>query len=335
MAATDFKDYYAVLGVNKTASADEIKQAFRRLARKYHPDVNPGDKSAEAKFKEVNEAYEVLSDTDKRRKYDQFGQYWNRVGTGGSAPGGAPGADFGGFDFSQYGSFDEFINELLGKFGGAAGASGSSRRTYSYRTSPGSSGFGGFSDYADFGSTAANVPTDLEATLTLTLSEAFHGVQKNLRVGSEDIKVRIPAGARPGSRMTIRGKGQVNPYNQQRGNLYLTVEVQPHPFFKFEGDNLICEVPIAPDEAVLGASIEVPTPDGTVTMNIPAGIRSGQTLRLRGKGWLNPKGGRGDQMVRVVIVPPTNLSPIEQQAYETLRDNRSTDPRSQLKQTRL
>lgn len=335
MAATDFKDYYAVLGVNKTASADEIKQAFRRLARKYHPDVNPGDKSAESKFKEVNEAYEVLSDTDKRRKYDQFGQYWNRVGTPSSSPTGTPGADFGGFDFSQYGSFDEFINELLGKFGGTAGAPGGGRRAYTYRTNPGSSGYGGFSDYADFGNSAANVPTDLEATLTLTLSEAFHGVQKNLRVGTEDIKVRIPAGVKPGSRMTIRGKGQVNPYNQQRGNLYLTVEVQSHPFFKFEGDNLTCEVPIAPDEAVLGASIEIPTPDGSVTMNIPAGIRSGQTLRLRGKGWLNPKGGRGDQMVRVVIVPSTSLSPIEQQAYETLRDNRSTDPRAQLKQIKL
>ncbi|WP_088894200.1 DnaJ C-terminal domain-containing protein [Leptolyngbya ohadii] len=331
MAATDFKDYYAVLGVNKTASADEIKQAFRRLARKYHPDVNPGDKSAEAKFKEVNEAYEVLSDTEKRRKYDQFGQYWNKVGTGGAA--GSPNVDFGGFDFSQYGNFDEFINDLLGKFGGAGGAPGG-RRTYTYRTSPGSSGYGGYGDYGDF-STSANVPTDLEATLTLSLSEAYHGVQKSLRVGNEDIKVRIPAGAKPGSRMTIRGKGQVNPYNQQRGNLYLTVQVQPHPFFKFEGDNLTCEVPIAPDEAVLGASIEVPTPDGNVTINIPAGIRSGQTLRLRGKGWQNPKGERGDQMVRVIIVPPTNLSPVEQQAYETLRDNRSTDPRSQLKQIKL
>lgn len=332
MAATDFKDYYAVLGVNKTASADEIKQAFRRLARKYHPDVNQGDKSAESKFKEVNEAYEVLSDPEKRRKYDQFGQYWNRVGAGNGAGGWSPnmGTDFSGFDFSQYGSFDEFINELLGRFGG--GAPSGRQRTYNYRTSPGSSGFGNYTDFTPPGGAAGS---DLEATISLTLSEAFHGGQRTLKVGNEEIKVRIPPGAKPGSRMTIRGKGGVSSYGSQRGNLYLKVELQPHPFFKFEGDNLSCEVPITPDEAVLGASIEVPTPDGTVNMNIPAGIRSGQTLRLRGKGWQNPKGERGDQLVRVMIVPPTNLSPTEREYYEKLRDNRSFDPRSSLRQIKL
>ncbi|HEY9700692.1 MAG TPA: DnaJ C-terminal domain-containing protein [Trichocoleus sp.] len=334
MAATDFKDYYAVLGVNKTASADEVKQAFRRLARKYHPDVNQGDKSAEAKFKEVNEAYEVLSDAEKRRKYDQFGQYWNRVGTGGNAGGWSPNAsgDFSGFDFSQYGSFDEFINELLGRFGGTT-PGGSRQRTYNYRTSPG--GSPGFGDYADFTPPGGAAGADLEATISLTLSEAFHGGQRTLKVGSEEIKVRIPPGAKPGSRMTIRGKGGGSSYSPQRGNLYLKVEIQPHPFFKFEGDNLICDVPVTPDEAVLGASIEVPTPDGTVNMNVPAGIRSGQTLRLRGKGWQNPKGERTDQLVRLVIVPPTNLSPIEREYYEKLRDNRSFDPRSSFRQIKL
>ena len=282
MATTDFRDYYVTLGVSKTASADEIKQAYRKLARKYHPDVNPGDKAAEAKFKEINEAYEVLSDPDKRRKYDQFGQYWNRVGMGSSPGAGGPGVDFGGFDFSQYGSFDDFINELLGRFGGQPPGGG---RTYTYRTSPGaSSGFpGGFNDFSGF----REPPTtgqDLESKISLTFSEAFHGVQKRLKVSDEVITVRIPPGAKPGSRIRVKGKGQMNPYSQQRGDLYLVVELQPHPFFQFEGDNLVCEVPITPDEAVLGGAIEVPTPDGMVTMNIPAGIRSGQTLRLRGKG---------------------------------------------------
>jgi curved DNA-binding protein len=334
MAATDFKDYYATLGVNKGATADDIKQAYRKLARKYHPDVNPGDKVAEAKFKEVNEAYEVLSDPDKRRKYDQFGQYWNRVGTGaGGWPSGAGATDFSGFDFSQYGSFDEFINELLGRFGGTT-PGGS--RTYSYRTNAGDPGFnGGFNDYSGFSNTDAAVGQDLESKIVLSLSEAFHGVQKRINVNGEIITVRIPAGAKPGSRIRIKGKGQMNPYSRQRGDLYLVVEIQPHSFFQFEGENLVGELPIAPDEAVLGASVEVPTPDGSVTMNIPAGIRSGQVMRLRGKGWRNPKGDRGDQLVRIVIVPPKNLTPTEREYYEKIRANRSSDPRSHLKQVKL
>lgn len=322
MAATDFKDYYATLGVSKAASADDIKQAYRKLARKYHPDVNPDDKSAEAKFKEVTEAYEVLSDVDKRKKYDQFGQYWKQAG---SYPSGSPGsADFGGFDFSQYGNFDEFINELLGRFNSTT--PGGSR---GYRPSSGT-GYGSAGSYGD----PAAVGQDLESILSLTLSEAFHGVQKRLNLGSETITVKIPAGAKPGSRVRVKGKGQPNAYGQQRGDLYLVVEIQPHAFFQIDGDNLLCELPIAPDEAVLGASVEVPTPDGTVTMNIPAGIRTGQTLRLRGKGWVSSK-GRGDQLVRVAIVPPANPSDLEREYYEKIRANRSSDPRSHLQQIKL
>lgn len=325
MATTDFKDYYAILGVTKTASADEIKKAFRKLARKYHPDMNPGDRNAEARFKEVNEAYEVLSDTDKRRKYDQFGQYWKQADSGWPRGAGtSPNVDFGNYDFSQYGSFDEFINELLGRMGSQTNPAGN-KRSYSYRTSTaGNTGFSGFEDFS------GGTKSDREASLSLTLSEAFQGVQKRLSLGNESIEVRIPAGTKPGSRMRVRGKGYPNPYNQQRGDLYLKVEIQPHPFFQFDGENLLCEVPITPDEAVLGASIEVPTPDGNVTMNIPAGIRSGQTLRLRGKGWINPKGGRTDQMVKVVITTPKDLSPVERDYYEKIRASRSYNPRSNL-----
>lgn len=332
MAATDFKDYYDILGVSKSASAEEIKQAFRKLARKYHPDMNPGNKQAEASFKEVNEAYEVLSDTDKRRKYDQFGQYWKQAGNTGGWPGGGanPGVDFGGFDFGQYGSFDEFINELLGRMGsgGVGGPTGGNRRTYYRSPGGGATGFGA----DDFGgATSANL--DREANLSLTFSEAFHGVQKSFSLGSENITVRIPAGAKSGSRIRVRGKGQA--MGGQRGDLYLKVELQPHSFFQFEGDNLICEVPVAPDEAVLGASIEVPTPEGNVTVNVPAGIRSGQSLRLRGKGWPNPKGGRGDQLVKVNIVTPKDLSSVEREYYEKIRSARSYNPRSDLAQIRL
>lgn len=350
MAATDFKDYYSILGVNKTASNDEIKQAFRRLARKFHPDVNPGNKQAEARFKEVNEAYEVLSDPDKRRKYDQFGQYWKQAGqtwSPGGAGAGGVNVGFDDFEFGRYGSFDEFINDLLGRFGGAGapgapgtpGArTGGTRQTYTYTTSgrksSGTSGFDGFTDpMAGFDGAAAS--TDREAAIALTLSEAFHGVQKRLSIGSETIEVRIPPGAKPGSRVRVRGKGLVNPATQQRGDLYLKADIQPHSFFKFEGDNLVCEVPITPDEAVLGAAIDVPTPDGSVKLNVPAGVRSGQSLRLRSKGWILPKGGRTDLLVKIAIVPPKDLSSTEREYYEKIRSSRSFNPRDRLPQVHL
>jgi curved DNA-binding protein len=343
MAATDFKDYYAILGVNKTASADEIKKSFRRLARKYHPDMNPGDKQAEARFKEVSEAYEVLSDADKRKKYDQFGQYWKQAAQAYPGGGGGVGVDVGGFDFSQYGSFDEFINELLGRFSTGAGTpGGGTRRTYTYRTNTGGSsgfnqyaGYGGFNDYSGFDGNTTTASADREATITLSWSEAFQGVQKRLNLGNEVIDVRIPPGAKPGSRIRVRGKGQPNPYNQQRGDLYLNVELKSHSFFQFEGDNLLCEVPITPDEAVLGTSIEVPTPDGKVTVNVPAGIRSGQSLRLRGKGWTRPKGDRSDQLVRITIVTPKEITPTEREYYEKIRAGRTYNPRAYLSQVHL
>jgi curved DNA-binding protein len=330
MAATDFKDYYAILGVSKTASGDELKKIYRKLARQYHPDMNPGDRQAEARFKEINEAYEVLSDPDKRQKYDQFGRYWKQSGQPWQSTGGA-GVGFDNFEFGRYDSFEDFINQLLGRFG--TEAPGTRQRSYtSYRTSTSPGGFGGFPGAEDRPTTIA---MDREATLSLTLSEAFRGVQKRLNLGIENIEVRIPPGAKPGSRIRVRGKGAIDSYTRQRGDLYLIVELQPHPFFQFEGDNLICEVPITPDEAVLGGQIEVPTPDGTVMLNIPAGIRSGQSLRLRGKGWTRTKDIRGDQIVRILIVAPKELSPIEREAYEKIRAYRSFNPRNHLKSISL
>lgn len=331
MAATDFKDYYSILGISKTATPEEIKQAFRKLARKFHPDVNPNNKQAEARFKEVNEAYEVLSDPDKRKKYDQFGQYWKQAGEG--FPGGA-GVDMGGVDFSQYGSFDDFVNELLGRFGGGSPQGG--RQAYSYRTSTGrpGSGFGGFNDFG-FQDPGTGTTQDSEALISLTFAEAFAGVQKRFSLGKETIDVRIPAGTKAGTRLRVRGKGQVNPMTQQRGDLYLKVDLQPHSFFQIEGDNLVCEVPITPDEATLGAAIDVPTPDGIVNVKLPAGVRSGQSLRLRGKGWPLAKGGRGDQFVKVAIAPPKDLSPQEREYYEKIRAIRTYNPRSHLEQVKL
>lgn len=332
MASTDFKDYYAILGVSKTSSPEEIKKSFRKLALKYHPDRNPGDQKAEARFKEISEAYEVLSDPDKRKKYDQFGQYWRQAGSATSGGGfGRTPADFGNFDFGQYGSFEEFINDLLGGLGGGSTRSRTYRTTTTarpqnnYRTS---SGF-----KSGFNEQPAN--SDKEATIRLTFSEAFRGTQKRLNLAGETIDVRIPPGAKPGSRVRVKGKGQLDSFLQKRGDLYLNVELEPHTFFQFEGDNLTCELPIAPDEAVLGASVEIPTPDGAVTMKVPAGIRSGQTLRLRGKGWIAAKGGRTDQMVKILIATPKNPSSLEREYYEKIRNVRSNNPRSHLNNIKL
>ena len=338
MAATDFKDYYAILGLNKTANADEIKKTFRKLARKYHPDMNPGNKEAEARFKEVNEAYEVLSDPEKRKKYDQYGQYWKQAAAttggwpGGAGYGGASPTDFGGVDFSQYGSFDEFINALLGRAGGAGASAGrNSKWNYSnYRTTAGGpSGFGGFEDFAGYENRATSTSLDTEVTISLTLGEAFRGASKRVASG----EVSIPAGVKTGSKIRVKGKGQVDPYTKQQGDLYLKVEILPHAFFQFEGENLVCEVPITPDEAVLGASIELPAPEGTITVKFPAGIRSGQSLRLRGKGWPKPKKDeRTDLLVKIAIVPPKDLTAVERECYEKITANRTFNPRCNFNQ---
>ncbi len=328
MAATDFKDYYAILGVSKTATPEDIKQAFRKLARKYHPDVNPGNKEAEAKFKEINEAYEVLSDVDKRKKYDQFGQYWKQASEG-FATGGYNNVDMGGFDFSQYGSFDDFINELLGRFSGGNPRTGG-RQSYSYRTSP-----NGFSDFG-FQDAGGGSTQDSEASITISLGELFHGTQKRFDLGgSEIVNVNIPPGTKPGTRLRLRGKGVLNPLTKQRGDLYLKIELQPHSFFQFDGEHLTCEVQITPDEAVLGASIDVPTPDGMVNVKLPTGVRSGQSLRLRGKGWPQPNGVRGDQLVKIAIATPREISTQEREYYEKISAIRTFNPRSHLKQVRL
>lgn len=323
MAATDFKDYYEILGVSRSADAEEIKKSFRRLARKYHPDLNPKDKTAETHFKEINEAYEVLSDPEKRGKYDQFGQYWKQVGQTGST---APGKGFEEFGFGDFTSFEEFISELLGRSSGGG---------YPYAAGKRPSGYGGFTPgQASSGTPTAAAALDRETALSLSLTEAFHGVQKRLNVGGETIEIRIPAGVKSGSRIRLKGKGQIHPYQQQRGDLYLVVDLKPHEFFQLEEDNLLCEVPIAPDEAVLGATIEVPTPDGLVSVQVPPGVRSGQSLRLRGKGWPK-KAGRGDQMVKVIIASPKSLTDAERKAYELVRSSRTYNPRAALQSVKL
>ncbi|MEN9230597.1 MAG: DnaJ C-terminal domain-containing protein [Thermostichus sp. DG02_5_bins_236] len=319
----NFKDYYKILGVSKTATADEVKQAFRRLARKYHPDVNPEDKTAEEKFKDINEAYEVLSDPGKRKQYDQFGQYYQQGGFrssrdvyGGSPFGGSPFSpeDFGvggfgsGVDFSQFDDFQDFIDQLLGRV--------------QSQTSGRSSGFSG---------STSNTSYDAEATIQITIPEAYEGGRRRLRVGGDrTLEVNLPPGITPGKRIRLRGQGHPNP-NGGAGDLYLKIELKDHPFYRLEGSDIYCDLPISPSEAVLGAQVEVPTLDGVVKLRIPAGIQSGRKLRLAEKGFPKGKGERGDFYVVVQIHLPSQVSEQERELYEKLQQVQSYDPRAALK----
>lgn len=324
MSSTEYRDYYAVLRVRRTASSDEIKKRFRQLALKYHPDRNQGNKTAEAKFKELIEAYDVLSDEDKRAKYDRFGQYWQYDSTNHKRSRRTKShkndVSSEQTDFSQYGNFEEFIDELLGRF--------SSPNTGSTHSSSASAN-NGTSDFNGLGLAKS------EASINLTYSEAFRGVTKLINLGTEAVEVRIPAGAKSGSRIRLSGKGQFVPGDGKRQDLYLNVELTPHSFFSFEENNLICEIPITPDEAVLGSSINVPTPDAQVRMKIPAGINSGQVMRLRGKGWSSPQGNRTDLLVRIIIATPQQISRQVKAHYEKIRDLRRENPRNSLKEIAL
>ncbi|MFS8783368.1 MULTISPECIES: DnaJ C-terminal domain-containing protein [unclassified Synechococcus] len=316
----NFKDYYKILGVSKTATADEVKQAYRRLARKYHPDVNPNDKAAEEKFKDINEAYEVLSDPSKRRQYDQFGQYYQQGGfrssrdayTYSSSPFSQDfgGSGFGGsgVDFSQFDDFQDFIDQLLGRVRS--------------QTTDRSSGFSG---------STGNTSYDAEATIQISIPEAFEGGKRRLRVGGDRVlEVNIPPGITPGKRIRLRGQGHPNP-NGGAGDLYLKIELKDHPFYRLEGFDVYCDLPISPSEAVLGAQVEVPTLDGVVKLRIPPGMQPGRKLRLAERGFPKGNGERGDFYVVVQIHLPTQISEEERELYERLQRVQSYDPRATLK----
>lgn len=322
MSANGYRDYFKVLGVDRSADADTVKRAFRKLARQYHPDVNPGDKSAEAKFKEISEAYEVLSDPDKRRRYEQFGQYWNQAGGGG---GGAAGFDV---DFGRYGNFDDFINDLLGRFGGPGGGAPGGFGGFGSGF-PGGFGGGGFAGGGfpgGAGRTAAP-NLDAEASITLTFSEAFRGCERTLAVNDERVQVRIPAGVKPGSRLRLKGKGNLQPGTGRRGDLYLNLQLQDHPVWSLDGDQLKADLPLSLDELALGAEVRVATPDGEATVTVPAGMAVGRSLRLKGKGWPG-KSGRGDLLLSLSLKQPASYSEQERQLLEQLRAARSVDPRA-------
>ncbi len=315
MTSTGYRDYFKILGVDRNANQDVIKQAFRRLARKYHPDVNPGDSDAEARFKEVGEAYEVLSDPEKRSRYEQFGQYWNQSPGFRNQGTSAQGFDV---DFGRYGNFDEFISELLGKF-----------------TSP--RGHSGFSAQSGFPSNPPRKSLNLDAVVELKIgfSDAFKGTERTLSVNEEKVKVRIPNGIKSGSKLRLKGKGNLQPGTGKRGDLYLNIKVEPHPIWLIDGGNLKAYLPVAFDELILGGNITVLTPDGEAQLTIPPGTLPGQSLRLKGKGW-PLRNGRGDLIFTLNIDFPEELSPEELNLLEELKRIRCNDPRKAwLKSARL
>ncbi|CAN1212332.1 J domain-containing protein [Tumidithrix helvetica PCC 7403] len=319
----NFRNYYEILGIPKTASVDEIKRAYRKLARKYHPDLNPGDKSAEERFKDIGEAYEVLSDPSRRQQYDQFGQFWKQGGFQGGNRGASSAPrqetynpDFernyasGDVDFSQFSDFQEFVDQLLGKFRTTEGRP--SDPNYGYRTN----------------TQAPPRPAarrDSEALLELPLERAYVGGRERIRLeDGRSLEVNMPAGVLSGQRIRLKGQGPSG------GDLYLKISLKTHPFFTLEGSDVRCQLPISPSESVLGIQVEVPTLSGAVKLTIPPGVKSGQQLRLTGKGF--PKDGRGfgDQYVEVQIVVPKNPSNRERELYEQLLKVQSFDPRENL-----
>jgi len=343
--AVKTKDYYEVLGVSRSASADEIKTAYRKLARKFHPDLNPGDKAAEERFKELQEAYDVLSDEENRKLYDQYGDNWRAVKQGGGAPppgwegtrttSGPQGFDFSDFDFGGF----------RGGTGGTGGAGFDIFEEMFGRTTRGRS-------------TRSNRGQDVEAELELSLEEAHRGVRRTLQLQVADIcptcngsgvkdnqtcqtcggagqvpkvktlEVNIPAGVRDGSIVRLAGQGGPGLSGGQAGDLYLHIRVRPHPVFTVRGDDVEVERPIAPWEAVLGARIDVPTIEGQVEVTVPSGAQSGQRLRLRGQGLNKRRGGRGDEYVRLKIVVPKDVSAEERRLFEELSRVSNFKPRA-------
>ncbi len=312
MTSDGYRDYFNLLGVQRNADADEIKSAFRKLARRYHPDVNSDDPKAEEKFKEISEAYEVLSDPDKRRRYEQYGKYWNQAG---GVPRGGNSVSGFDVDFGRYGNFDDFINDLLGRFGGVQDASGFG-------------GVGSGPGYNGFSSTRNRSASNLDAEITvrLTFAEAFRGTKRILSVNEERVEVIIPKGVKTGSRLRLKGKGNLQPGKGLRGDLYLNLEVKSHLIWKLDGDQLHAELPVSYEELALGGTVKVMTLDGEAQLTLPSGSQAGQNLRLKGKGW--PSGNqRGDLLFTLILKVPSELSQKQLELLEQLKDVSTDEPR--------
>src|ERR1700704_5403225 len=312
----EYKDYYKTLGVSKNASAEEIKKAYRKAARQHHPDVNKKPE-AEKRFKEINEANEVLSDPEKRKRYDAVGPEWERFQQGGQQPGGfqwvytgQPGADpFNG----DAGGFSDFFRTLFGE---------------------GATDF----DTGPFGRPStrrrrAVAGVDVESEVEITLAEAYKGTERSVEMRLPDgttrrLSVKIPAGVRDGQRIRLAGQGAPGGAGGPSGDLFLRVRVRPHPVFERDGDDLRMDLPVSLHEALLGAEVTVPTLKGRVSLRIPPETQNGRTIRLAGQGMPRTSGGSGDLFVTVKVVLPTKLTDEDKDCIRKIGERHAEDPRS-------
>ncbi len=319
--AVEFKDYYDVLGVPRNASGEAIKKAFRKLARQHHPDVAKDKKGAEEKFKELNEANEVLSDPEKRRKYDELGADWNQSGRQPPPPQSRSSEDprqgsefhFGGTGFSDF--FEQF-------FGSRSSSGG---------------GFGGTGENGKSGAAFAQRGQDVEGDILVTLDEILHGATRTIQLQRTDphtgqsttqtLRVKIPVGVREGQRIRLPGNGQEGIGGGESGHLYLRVIFAKHPEFRVRGANLYFDLELSPWEAVLGATVQIPTLDGMVSLKVPPGTTAEREFRLRGKGLPSGDGTRGDLHAVVHIQIPPQLTPEEKVLWEQLAAGSEFNPR--------
>lgn len=342
------RDYYEVLGVPRTATPDQIKSAYRKLAKKFHPDRNPGDKSAESKFKEVQAAYEVLSDPQQRQQYDTFGYTGPRSGAGPQSWRSGPAHEHvytwrngGGPDIpveNLEDLFQVFAGQGgMGGFGGGRGggaAEGIFEQFFGGRQRRGGRGRHGRAPEPD--ESAQTAGQDVEHPINLTFEQAIHGTTLDLQLTPaggrpEMVRVKIPAGVSEGQRVRVRGKGGPSPRGQVSGDLFIVCHIQPHPFFRRMGLDIYLELPLTVGEAVLGTKVEIPTVDGKTVLTVPAGTPSGSKLRLKGQG-VKPPGDKppGDFYAVIRIVPPKSLNPRLRELYEQIRMAGEDSPRQGL-----
>jgi len=318
-------DHYATLGISKSASPEDIQKAYRKLARKYHPDMNPDDATAKKKFQEVQSAFEVLSDPEKRKKYDQFGSNFESMGGG---PGGGPRWRYTSGGGPQGYSFD--VNDLGDIFGGGAGVE--------------TEGSGGFADlFKQFSrgrGTRRAAPLqrgeDLKHELTVPFATAVLGGEAALSVQRQDgdieeIKVKIPAGIDDGKKIRLRGQGVPGTGGAPAGDILLTIRVSPHPLFRRSGNNLEVPLPVTLGEAALGAKVDVPTPHGTIMLTIPPNSSSGKRLRIKGHGIRPASGSAGDLFAVLQVELPPKLSDDERQHLADISNRHPQQPRADLR----